>query len=296
MQLKLTGILFSGLIAATLMACSAAPPSTNIVTHDSTLSRQQGVLLLVDVCIQKDGLGDSGDSFIIAESKYGAGKTMDALRFYVTDSDIPINAEIITVCAAKHGDKTTIRASAKSGAEIHNVSQPIYADSTVLQDADYLHALSDVSTYAFERAALNNSKADTNNTAKAINNIKFLAAAEIIQLRTGASSILYTGILGTSRSGGKALAQGVGSFLVGMGTGIATAGLGASYYVMFMPGQSISGRFMEGALIDLESGELTWSNAVKVAGNPAKAETWSSPDPLDLLFHDLFFQKTGFPY
>lgn len=77
----------------------------------------------------------------------------------------------------------------------------------------------------------------------------------------------------------KAVAQGVSDFIVGMATGVATSG------------HKISGRMMKGALIDLESGELTWSNAVRAGGNPINPDVWLDTVPLDLLFHDLLFHR-----
>jgi hypothetical protein len=62
---------------------------------------------------------------------------------------------------------------------------------------------------------------------------------------------------------------------------------------MFTPQYSGTGSILEGALIDLESGELTWSNAVKPYGDPIEAETWLEPQPLDLLFHDLLFKRAA---
>jgi hypothetical protein len=270
-----------------MAACSAAPPARHTVSHDPTLSRQGGVLLLADVCIQKDGIGDSDDYFVIAESKYAAETVLSALHSYVEDSNIPVRAEIPVVCAARHGKQNTIRAGDNFNATARDAPQPIYVEASIAKDTDYTNAIAAISTYAFERAALKG-QAQTNK----ISTIEFLDAADIIQNRTQASSILFLGVLGTSKTSAKTAVTGVGNFIARFATAVVTAGLGTDYYLMFSPGQQFSGRFMEGALIDLQSGELTWSNALKVGGNPIKPETWSNHDPLDLLFHDLLFQQT----
>lgn len=279
-------------ILSLLSACSAAPPARHVVSHDPTLSRQEGVLLLVDVCIQKDAIGEDEDFFVIAESKYAAQTSLNILRSYVADSNIPIRAEITAVCAAKHGAAKHILVSDNFNAEPRHAPQPLYINNGLEPDEQYVNAISTISTYAFERAAIDNNdnKALENAT---VTTLTFLESADIVRDRTNASSIVFLGALGTSRSAAKTVAQGIGGFVVGLGTGIATVGLGTGYYVMFTPQYSGTGSILEGALIDLESGELTWSNAVKPYGDPIEAETWLEPQPLDLLFHDLLFKRAA---
>ena len=307
---------------------SVSPPISHEVTHDPVLRRGK-VLLVTDVCIQRDCIGDSGDFFVIEESRYGAESCLPVLRSYLLDSDIQVCDEIFIVCGAAHGKNETIRVSQNSDGEITESAQPVYAIPAIMADREYLDALAMISTYAFEHPIVNNqdtsksqksaenplviddklvmgnidapghpivNNQDTSKSQKSAENplvtdFEFSTATEIIRRRTGASSILFLGIVGNSDSGGKAFLKGAGRFLVGMGTGIATAGLGTGYYLAVIPGQKVSGRAFEGALIDLESGQLTWSNVVRARGNPIKKETWAKTEPLELLFHDVLFQK-----
>ena len=48
---------------------------------------------------------------------------------------------------------------------------------------------------------------------------------------------------------------------------------------------------MQSVLIDLETGVLSRSNAVKAGGDPIEAETWSEQPTLDVLLHDLLFKR-----
>jgi len=274
-----------------LIACSAAPPARYSVSHDSTLSRKDGVVLFTDICIQKDALGDADDFFLIAESKFAVQRISETLRTYVVDSAIPIKSEVSMVCAARHGDTEKILTGDNIDAEPFQSKQPLYSSENVANDDEYIKALRVISTYAFERAALKSDKEETEK--KNISKYGFLAAADIVKNRTHASSILFLGVLATSVTGAKVVTQSISNFFIRFGTAIVTAGLGTGYYAMFSPGQKVSGRFLEGALIDLETGELTWSNAVSVGDDPVEKETWSNVDPLDLLFHDLFFQRNS---
>ncbi len=270
-----------------LIACTGAPPSSTVVTHDPTLGRSEGVALLIDVCLQRDGIG-SGDYFLIGESETGATISQQQLRVYLQDSGILVREQATLICGARHGDATLIPAAASMGEVISEQRQPLAAKSQLPMDQEYTDALTVISSYAFERAA-----ATEDDTNRRISESMFRDAGSIVRNRTNAGSVLFFGALGTSRSGALNTVTGIGKFIVGMGTGLATAGLGGDYYLIFIPGSKISGRIYEGALIDLESGELAWSNAVTVSGNPVKAKNWESDQPLDLLFHDLLFQAQG---
>ena len=165
----------------------------------------------------------------------------------------------------------------------------------IKDDPQYLNALSVVSSYAFERAAVSGNAPGTNDgnmpgreAPKSVDIEEFRTAVDVIKNRTQASSLLFMGVLGTSRSTGKAVAQGIGQFIVGMTTGVVTGGL-----VVFVPGHQIDGRVMEGALIDFESGQLTWSNAVRAGGDPIKPGVIEDPQALDLLFRDIMFKPAS---
>jgi len=274
-------------LAGLLIACTGAPPSSTVVTHDPTLGRSEGVALLIDVCLQRDGIG-GGDYFLIGESEKGANISQQQLRAYLQDSGILVREQATLICGARHGDATQIPAALSIGETISEQRQPLAAKSQLPMSQEYAEALAIISSYAFERAA-----ADDADAGRQISESMFRDAGSIVRNRTNAGSVLFLGALGTSRSGALNTVTGIGRIIVGVGTGLATAGLGGDYYAVFVPGSKVSGRFYEGALIDLETGDLAWSNAVTVPGNPAKAKNWESAQPLDLLFHDLLFQPQG---
>ncbi len=269
-----------------LPGCTAAPPSSTVVTHDPTLGRSEGVALLIDVCLQRDGIG--GDYFMIGESETGAGILRQQLRGYLQDSGIIIREQATLICGARHGDAALIPAADSIGEAVTQQRQPLAVDSQLATDKEYIDALAVISSYAFERAAT-----DEADAGHRISESMFRDAGSIVRNRSNAGSVLFLGALGTSRTAALNTVTGVGRFIVGVGTALVTAGLGGDYYAVFVPGSKISGRFYEGALIDLESGKLAWSNAVTVRGNPAKADNWESAQPLDLLFHELLFQPQG---
>ncbi len=274
-------------------ASAVTPPISYEVAPDPILSRGK-VLLVTDVCIQIDCIGDSEDYFVIEDSRYGAESCLPALQTYLKDSGIQVCDTIPIVCGASHGESRIILAGLNTDSEISESPQPIYVDPSIVSDQKYIDALSQVSTFAFEHPAAKSQESSESLSPaykSLVSENEFSAAAEIIKNRTGASSVLFLGVVGKSESGGKAFAKGVGSFLVGMGTALATAGLGTGYYVGVMPLQIDDGRIFVGSLIDLDTGRIAWSNNAKWRGDPIEKEIWTNDDPLELLFHDVLFQK-----
>lgn len=278
-----------------VLAGCATPPKSRQVSYDPLLGRQGGVLLLVDSTVQIDVLAGD-DYFVVDEAKSGGQAAISLLRNYIEDRGIHVCGEAVTVGSARlNVDNSPIVVADNVGGPTRRVRQPLWFSESITNDPQFINALGVISTYAFERAAVTTDKAKAeNNTSKSniaqlstIND--FRNAAEVIKAKTHASSVLFVGILGKSRSQAKALVQSVGSFAVGMGTAFLTAGLGTGYYLMFMPGHELDGMVMEGALIDLESGQLSWSNTVKTSGDPIKSENMANPQNYYLLFHDLLF-------
>jgi hypothetical protein len=275
--------------------CTATPPKIRQVSHDPILSRQAGVLLLVDACVQRDGLG-TGDYFVINEAEAGARAALGSLQKYIRDSGIPVRAEVVSVGGARlNTNNSPILVADRVGGAKRLAPQPLKVSGLNMDDSEYIRSLGIVSTYAFERAAVHRGKKPADNTARpepptSISMEDFRAAAEVIKSKTQASSVLFLGVLGNSRTAGKAAAQFVGGLAIGVGVAYATAGLGTGFYLVFIPGHQLDGMIMEGALIDLESGQLTWSNAVRVAGDPVNPKAMANPEALDLLFHDIMFK------
>ena len=289
-------------VICALAGCSATPPKSRLVSHDPILSRQGGVLLMVDACVQRDALGDTDDYFVITEAKSGAQAVLSALRKYVQDSGIPVRAEIIPfVCGARHStDNFPIRVADSVGSPVRSDQQPLGVSAMIKNDPQYVNALSVVSTFAFERAAItrvapkaSDEDSPSRNAPTRVGMDDFRTAAKVLKGRTQASSVLFVGVLGISRSAGKTAVQSIGSFIVAMGSAIMTVGLGTDYYLIYTPGHQIDGMVIKGALIDLESGQLTWSNAVRVRGDPIDPKVMADPTALDLLFRDIMLKPVS---
>jgi hypothetical protein len=292
--------LIGSVVICGLSGCVATAPKSVRVSHDPLLARQGGVILLLDACVQRDIVG-GGDYFVIKEVEAGAQATLSSLKKYIQDSRIPVREEVISVCGARlNSNNAAIRAADRAGGRVRSAQQPLKISETAKDDPEYVRALGLVSTYSFERAAVKpgakKNFGGQPSGKEAPNSIEikdFQAAAEVIKNRTQASSVLFLGILGHSRSGGKKAVQKIGSIAVGVTAGFLTAGLGTGYYLVFVPGFQIDGMMMESALIDLDSGQLTWSSAVQSTGDPIRPNVMSNPETIDLLFRDIIFKPVA---
>jgi hypothetical protein len=255
------------------------------------------VLLVVDASVQIEELG-GGAYFVIKEAESGAQATLASLHKYTEDSGITIRGEAVSVCGARlNTNDLPLTVADSVGGPKRQAQQPLWVSESIANDPQYVSALGVVSTYALERAAISDKKKKDEGNVSSADNASpittmdnFRDAAKIIKDKTQASSVLFLGVLGKSRSEGKAAAQNIARFAVGMGVAIATAGLGTGYYLILAPGGGLDGMVMEGALIDLESGQLTWSNAVKYPRDPIHPENMAKGEALDLLFHNIMFK------
>ena len=94
---------------------------------------------------------------------------------------------------------------------------------------------------------------------------------------------MYLGVAGTAISTGKAVGSNIGSFITGMFTGVATGG------TYFIPGTPIDGRLMGAGLVDLQSDELTWNNAIHVGGDCTDPDVIGNQNALNQLLDGLMY-------
>ena len=104
----------------------------------------------------------------------------------------------------------------------------------------------------------------------------------------GTSSILYIGVNGTSISTGKAFAQNMLKISVGVVTGVATAlATGGLFWVAYMPGGDVDWRYMTGGLVNLSSGERSWSGWASGPGDPLKPKVIAEERLLNTMLFSL---------
>ncbi len=300
MPIRPLPVLLVTIVTGSMACCTATPPKSRAVSYDPVLRQEKGTLIMVDACVQRVSVGHASDYFVINEAQAGAEAAANALRKYIHDSDIPVRAEIISVCGARlNADNAPIKIADMVGALAREAEQPVKVHPDISDDPTYLHAISTVSTYALERAAVQSKFSQSNHEdlagrdkARRVSTDDFRTAAAVVEQRTGASSVLFLGVLGNSFSGGLKAAEMLTNLAISGAVAFATAGLGTGYYVLFAPGHEVEGMVMEGALIDLATGRIAWSNAIRVRGDPINPEAMAKPEALDLLFHGILFEPS----
>jgi hypothetical protein len=286
-----------GIAILMVAGCASAPKMTSIQQHDPILDQKGGVVLLVDVCDQIDVVGDD-DYFVVNESKEVAKALVKGIRTYLEQNGVQVLSAITPfVCGAFDTPENPPKKFAdKAGGIVSEAPKPFGVADEIAHDAEYLNALTTLSTYIHERKMLDivryyakqkRVKNGPQDTVPIINEDRFMEASNVVKAKTDASSILYVGLKGTKISGGKKFAQGLASFTVGMATGIATAGLGTGFWIAIMPGHSTDWKYSSAGLVNLESGKLVWSSWSSLQGNPLTPEAVAKPGDTNLLLKGL---------
>jgi hypothetical protein len=301
LKLSLTAVL-----CVLFAACSAAPPKNQRVTNDPLLYRDGGVLLVADVCIQQDALGDAHDYFVITEAKAGAQALLDATREYLVNNGIQVSAELIPfVCGAIHdSNNMQFRVATHVNGDVSVGQQPFGVFDEIKDDPDYVNALSTASTYTFQYAMMPSagSNADSNKSSsqpptQLVSSKEFKTAIAQIALRTHASSLLFLSVAGTGTSSGKKTMRVVGnSIIVGILPALVDAGPRTGYHAMPILGHPDGMLWMAGVLVDLKTGALIWSNGVSAYGNPIKPDVVANVKAVKLLLRDLIYQDASMPF
>ena len=270
-------ILFGG-------CASLPPPKFVTMAHDPLLDKNGGVVLVSDVCIKRGAVGRD-DYVVVAESKAGAKALVNAVRNYLSDNGVQVRATLIPfVCGAWHDSKNSLQKVANNLDNSVRDGKPPFDVSEDLggSDSDYVYALTVVATYAFQHPFLPKQKVTSADQQVPLVSLEQLrTATAIVTAKTQASSILYIGVSGLSRSTGQNIIYGIGSVLIGTTIGVATGG--TAVFPVPVP----NSRLMSAALINLETANVPWSNAVKDNRDPIKPNVVATQSAVELLLSHL---------
>jgi len=275
--------------------CASFPPQFLTTAHDPLLDKNGGVALLADVCIKRGSLVRD-DYVVVAESRAGAEDLVSVARNYLSDNGVQVRATFIPfVCGAWHDSKNSLQNVANNlDDNVREGTQPFDVSKDLKSDSDYVHALTVVATYAFQQPFVPKQQvASADQQIPLVSLEQLRTATAIVMAKTQASSILYIGVSGLSRSAGQNIVRGTGSFLigvpVGMATAIATGGIWVAPVLRAIP----DSRLMSTALINLETATVPWSNAVSASGDPLKLDAVAAESAVDLLLSRLVRQPTS---
>lgn len=289
-----------------LCSCAASPPMCQLVRQNPVLEKSGGVLIVADMCIKLDAIGEEGDYFVVKESKECAQAIVEIAKRILSENEIKVNESFSPfICGVIHDQENDLKNVADClGDPVKRMSQPFGVNAAISSDKEYIAALSNASTYVYLHGGSVDAKPQAaNGTAEGnvetdekpkdqpnVSEEEFKEAIDLISQRTNASSLLFLNLHGNKISGGKKTAQALGRIFVGLATGIATAGLGTGYYVAVFPGGSQDGHIMGAALVDIETMNLSWTNKISAIGDPVNVENTADEGNLKLLLRGVLHE------
>jgi hypothetical protein len=303
------------ILAALLFAgCAVAPPTSQRLVGHSVTDRSEGSLLIVDVCLNYSPMA-TGDYFVVGRARQGAAALEAAAAQFLEATDVRVKTKLIPfVCGALHDAASTPKRVAEDiDTEVSERPQPLWVDSELARDREYVDALQTLATHAFRRSVSSAATqaapdAATTSTATAAAATaapadptepeRLRRAAALVAQRSGRSSLIYIGVTGHSLSTAKAATFGAARVIAGVALSLAIGPVFAvsggltttSYYVVFVPGGPADKRQMAAGLWDLREGVLVNSRVVGGGGDPMKPDVLASREAVVLLLRDLVFQ------
>lgn len=289
-----------------LTACSTIPPRFVSRGHHPVIDRDGVAYLLTDVCIQYDALGVDDDRFLGNDSRTIASSMTETISEYLSKNGIKVNSrQEPLVCGAIHNaGNTPEQFSSNYDSPIVTTSQPFEVSNELSSNTQYLTALRNISSYAFQHAGNKSNNIFSGARPYEVSIADFKASAKFLMDKSGQYNLLYVGVTGIRESQGKrTLKAAVASAL---SAGIATAGAvtqqqisplhmtpdgklyksGVVYtYPVFYPIPGVSGKQVVAGLIDLRSGELVWNNELD-------SSVITNTNSIDLLLFDVAHKRT----
>lgn len=277
--------------------CSTTPPKFVKTGHAPYLDENGGVLVLIDACVKRSNAFED-DFVIIAETKAVSKALESTVRNYLVANGITVRATLIPFsCGALHTKENSLQKIANNiNGSVKNGKQPFDVADLIRGDGEYINSLSILATYAFQQPILEIQRLER---LESLNEFsqgglfledeyddklkpffgveQFNKAAAIVADRSQASSILYIGQSGLTRSTGQSITEGIGSFIATMAIAVATGGL--VYLSVF----SVDSSYISATLINLENHEVPWSKSIRFKGDPVNSEILASYENMSLL-------------
>lgn len=173
----------------------------------------------------------------------------------------------------------------KIGDPIVDAKQPFAVSPALREDDEYRNALVKLSSLVYHRGL-----AQRTRTVNPVGNYPLFPQipydikneSAIIAARTGASSLLHVNVWGYRQSLGKVTALHAGSVAIGILTTIATNGM-----FTYMPRPKGDASQVVANAINLETGDIFWTNATNFRGDPANVDEIADPTRTDKLAYEL---------
>jgi hypothetical protein len=260
------------IIFLALFATSCAPSKLFVRTDDAfenRISRSERVGIINDVCLQFDPLFKR-DYVLLDDSKVAAVLMAEEAKKSLEMKGYSVDFVSSPFVGSFLNPTDSFRIAYEKGAEISKINPPFYFEDSITTDEVYVNSLFDVFNEVYFTLAGNNEPIFSTN-------IDIRKSLQIIADRTGDDKILFMIGNGTIVPVGKSILEGV---TIGLATALLTFGSFTYYFynVSYMDSYL--------ALLDLNTGELLWSNSMRLTdSDPSREQFYSQIWSKNLLYY-----------
>ena len=162
--------IFIGIVFIMVLTGCASQKQKFIVAHDPIMDQDGGVVLIADVCVKQDVIGDD-DYFVITEAKEGAKALLSAARKYLEEKQVKVRTELIPfVCGVfSHGDNNaSLKVAERVGGEIKESRPPFAVAPEMSNDPELVDALGKLATDSFQQSMIQKTNDDARRTRKTL--------------------------------------------------------------------------------------------------------------------------------
>jgi hypothetical protein len=255
-----------------LLATSCAPSKMFVRTNDSyqtRISKSERVGVINDVCLKLDPLFKK-DYVLLDDSKVAAilmaeeAKRSLEMKGYTVDfMESPFVGSFLAT-------DDSFRVADEKGGEIQKINPPFFFEDSVSTDEVYESSLLGVLNEVYFTMAGNNEPIFSTNP-------DMRSSLQIIADRTGDDKILFMIGNGTIVPVGKSILEGV---TIGLATALLTFGTFTYYFY------DVSYLDSYLALLDLNTGDLLWTNSMRLTdSDPSREQFYSQVWSKNLLYY-----------
>jgi hypothetical protein len=255
-----------------LLGTSCAPSKMFVRTidaYENRISKSERVGIINDVCLELDPLFKK-DYILLDDSKIAAILMADEAKKSLEMKGYTVDFVSSPFVGSFLVSNDSCRVADEKGGEIHTINPPFYFEDSLTTNELYVSSLLDVFKEVCFTMAGNNEPAFSTNP-------DLRKGLQVIANRTGNDKILF--MIGNGRIVpiGKSILEGV---TIGLATALVTFGMFTYYFydVSYMDSYL--------ALLDLNTGDLLWSNFMRLTdSDPSRSQFYSQIWSKNLLYY-----------
>jgi len=258
-----------------ISACAVAPSKTFVRTppdSDSKLNRISHVSIIADVCLFKDSLGDD-DYWVVQESRLAEDHMLNAAKTYLNSKGYEVKYVQAPFVGAFKNREKLFKVYDKDGEKISEKNPPLYESEIMANSPAFREALLKVIPKIPAAQGRNSINAEICCSSPDMKD-----SVNIIAKSAGGDATLFLIGHGKIVSTGKQITQGVAT---GLATAVLTLGMVSvsNHEVSFMDNYAV--------LIDNNTGDILWSNAMRLKGDGFTEEAYYDAEkwPKKILYH-----------